>query len=92
MPPVFSDSKERKMHESPGWAESFRPKASKSEKGVEEYFFQYWVDIPGKEKRKRETEIIGPVKTMTKSEAERKKLEFIMNLKVNSNEYGFLRL
>src|SRR5262245_17835784 len=46
-------------------------------KGVEEYFFQYWIDVPGREKRKRETEVIGPVKTMTKSEAERKKLEFI---------------
>src|SRR5258708_36751604 len=56
-------------------------------KGVEEYFFQYWIDVPGREKRKRETEVIGPVKTMTKSEAERKKLEFILNLKVNSNEY-----
>ena len=56
-------------------------------KGIEEYFFQYWIDVPGREKRKRETEVIGPVKTMTKSEAERKKLEFILNLKVNSNEY-----
>jgi len=56
-------------------------------KGIEEYFFQYWIDVPGREKRKRETEIIGPVETMRKSEAERKKLEFILNLKVNSNEY-----
>src|SRR5260370_17342620 len=56
-------------------------------KGIEEYFFQYWIDVPGREKRKRETEIIGPIKTMTKSEAERKKLEFILNLKINSNEY-----
>jgi hypothetical protein len=56
-------------------------------KGVDEYFFQYWSDVPGQEERRRETEIIGPIKTMTKSEAERKKLEFILNLKVNSNEY-----
>ncbi len=56
-------------------------------KGVEEYFFQYWIDVPGREERRRETEVIGPVKTMTKSEAERKKLEFILNLKVNSNDY-----
>lgn len=55
-------------------------------KGVEEYFFQYWVDVPGQEERRRETEVVGPVKTMTKSEAERKKLEFILNLKVNSND------
>jgi hypothetical protein len=45
------------------------------------------VDVPGQEERRREAEVIGPVKTMTKSEAERKKLEFMMNLKVNSNEY-----
>lgn len=56
-------------------------------KGVEEYFFQYWIDVPGQEKRRRETEVIGPIKTMTRSEAERKKLEFILNLKVNSNDY-----
>ncbi len=56
-------------------------------KGVEEYFFQYWIDVPGQEKRRRETEVIGPVNTMTKSEAERKKLDFILNLKVNSNDY-----
>jgi integrase len=56
-------------------------------KGVAEYFFQYWVDVPGREERRRDTEVIGPVNTMTKSEAERKKLEFILNLKVNSSEY-----
>jgi hypothetical protein len=56
-------------------------------KGVEEYFFQYWIDVPGQEERRRETEVIGPIKTMTKSEAERKKLEFILNLRINSNEY-----
>lgn len=56
-------------------------------KGIEEYFFQYWIDVPGQEERRRETEVIGPVTTMTKSEAERKKLEFILNLKVNSNDY-----
>src|SRR5258708_8297887 len=36
-------------------------------KGVEEYFFQYWVDVPGQEERRRETKVIGPVKTMTKA-------------------------
>jgi integrase len=56
-------------------------------KGVDEYFFQYWIDVPGQEERRRETEVIGPVKTMTRSEAERKKLEFMVNLKVNSNEH-----
>jgi len=56
-------------------------------KGIKEYFFQYWIDVPGEEERRRETEVIGPINTMTKSEAERKKVEFILNLKVNSNEY-----
>ncbi len=56
-------------------------------KGVKEYFFQYWIDVPGQEGRRRETEVLGPVNTMTKSEAERKKLEFVLNLKVNSNDY-----
>ena len=50
--------------------------------GEKYYFFQYWSDIPGQAERRRETEIIGPVKQMTRSEAERKKLEFISNLKV----------
>jgi integrase len=33
------------------------------------------------------TEVLGPKSAMTKSEAERKKLEFISNLKLNSTEY-----
>jgi hypothetical protein len=33
------------------------------------------------------TEVIGSTSQMTKSEAERKKLEFISNLKLNSNDY-----
>ena len=42
-------------------------------KGRQEYFFQYWTDVPGEEERKRETEVLGPIDSMTKSEAERKK-------------------
>lgn len=56
-------------------------------KGVEEYFFQYWADVPGREERKRETEVLGPVSSMTKSEAQRKKLEFITKLELNSSQY-----
>lgn len=56
-------------------------------KDVDEYFFQYWADVPGHEERKRETEVIGPVSSMTRSEAERKKLEFITNLAINSSAY-----
>jgi integrase len=51
------------------------------------YFFQYWADQPGQEERIRKTEVIGLVSSMTKSEAERKKLEFISNLKINSSGY-----
>src|SRR5437660_10697128 len=55
--------------------------------GAQYYFFQYWTDVPGEEERKRETEILGPVTTMTKCEAERKKLEFINKLEINSSSY-----
>ena len=55
--------------------------------GAAYYFFQYWVDVPGQEERKRSTEVLGLTKQMTRSEAERKKLEFISNLKLNSTEY-----
>jgi integrase len=51
------------------------------------YFFQFWTDVPGQEERKRLTEVIGSTSQMTKSEAERKKLEFISNLKLNSSDY-----
>lgn len=54
---------------------------------MQEYFFQYWVDVPGQEERKRETEVLGSVNSMTKSEAERKKLEFITKLELNSSAY-----
>jgi hypothetical protein len=51
--------------------------------GEQVYYFQYWVDLPGQEM----TEVIGPVSLMTRSEAERKKLEFIAKLEINSNAY-----
>ena len=55
--------------------------------GQKYYFFQYWLDIPGQEERKRMTEVIGLTSQMTKSEAKRKKLQFISNLELNSNVY-----
>ncbi|HUI75539.1 MAG TPA: site-specific integrase [Candidatus Acidoferrum sp.] len=55
--------------------------------GAQYYFFQYWIDVPGQEERKRGTEVIGLVTQMTRSEAERKKLEFITKLAVNSSNY-----
>ena len=42
---------------------------------------------PGQEERNRFTEVVELTKKMTRSEAERKKLAFISNLKLNSNEY-----
>jgi integrase len=55
--------------------------------GTKYFFFQYWVDVPGEEERKRQTEMVGSVGQMTKSEAERKKLEIISKLNLNSGEY-----
>jgi integrase len=55
--------------------------------GAKYFFFQYWVDSPGQEERQRRTEIVGAVGQITKSEAERKKLEFIANLKLNTDGY-----
>jgi len=56
-------------------------------KDVEEYYFQYWIDVPGQEERKRETEVVGTVGKITKSEAKRKKKDFISKLQLNSNDY-----
>jgi integrase len=55
--------------------------------GKKVFYFQYWMDLPGVEDRKRMTEVIGLVGQMTKSEAERKKLDFIQKLAINSNDY-----
>jgi integrase len=60
-------------------------------KGEKEYFFQYWEDVPGEERRQRRTVVLGLANQMTKSEAERKKLDFISNLKLNSDEYSILK-
>jgi integrase len=55
--------------------------------GTKYFFFQYWVDVPGKEQRRRQTEVVGMVGQLTKSEANRKKLEFISKLELNSSDY-----
>jgi hypothetical protein len=36
--------------------------------GKKYYFFQYWIDVPGQEERKRQTEVIGLVELLTRSE------------------------
>jgi integrase len=55
--------------------------------GKKVFYFQYWLDLPGVEDRKRMTEVIGLVGQMKKSEAERRKLDFIQKLAVNSSDY-----
>jgi integrase len=51
---------------------------------------RFYVDVPGKEKRERRSEPVGPRKGMdklTKSEAERKGAELIHSLGVNTEEH-----
>jgi integrase len=67
--------------------QSPKVRVCKRANGEKYYFFQYWTDLPGQEERKRQTEVIGSTSQMTKSEAERKKLEFISKLVLNSSEY-----
>ncbi len=55
--------------------------------GKEYYFFQYWVDLPGVEDRQRKTEVLGLVGQLTDCEADRKKLEIISKLEINSSDY-----
>src|ERR1700736_2337167 len=33
--------------------------------GSQYFYFQYWLDVPGEDGRKRRREIVGPVKTQT---------------------------
>ena len=62
-------------------------RVKKRSNGQRVFYFQYWMDVPGQEVRERKTHLIGPTSQMTKSEAERKKLEFLLNLELNSMEY-----
>jgi len=55
--------------------------------GQKYFFFQWWADVPGKEGRERRTEVVGLVRQLTKSEANRKRLEFILKLELNSPNY-----
>jgi integrase len=63
-------------------------RVKKRSNGQKVFYFQYWMDVPGQEDRERKTHVIGPTKQMTKSEAERKKVEFLLNLELNSTEYS----
>src|SRR6266404_3785543 len=87
LPPVSATRKRGKcMSRRAGQNPSVRTRLNRT-KGVKEYFFQYWIDVPGQEERKRLTEVIGTTGQMTKSEAERKKVEFISKLELNSSAY-----
>ena len=52
--------------------------------GSHYFYFQYWLDVPGEDERKRRREIVGPVKTksggLTKTEAEARKMRFLAEL------------
>jgi len=52
--------------------------------GSEYFYFQYWLDVPGEDERKRRREIVGPLKSksggLTKTEAEAKKMKFLAEL------------
>jgi len=48
------------------------------------YTFRYRVDVAGVEKRKQVREVLGPVKSMTKSEAGRRIKEFMVTLEINT--------
>jgi integrase len=84
--PVPARKRGKRMSRRSGQNPSVRKRFNRT-KGVHEYFFQYWVDFPGQEGRKRETEVIGSAKQMTRSEAKRKKLEFLSKLALNSSGY-----
>jgi hypothetical protein len=52
--------------------------------GTQYFYFQYWLDVPGEDDRKRRREIVGPIQTksggLTKTEAEAKKMKFLAEL------------
>jgi integrase len=84
-PPVQSRKRGKCMSRRTGQNPKVRVK--KRSNGQRVFYFQYWMDVPGQEDRERKTHVIGPTSQMTKSEAERKKVEFLLNLELNSVEY-----
>jgi integrase len=84
-PPIPARKRGKRMSRRKGQNPEVR--VGKRANGEKYFYFQYWLDVAGDENRRRLTEVIGTTKQMTRSEAERKKLEFISNLKLNSNGY-----
>lgn len=85
-PPVHARKKRGKVL-SRRKGQNPKVRVGKRSNGEKYFFFQYWLDIPGREERQRKTEVVGLVGQLTKSEAERRKLEFITKLALNSSEY-----
>lgn len=55
--------------------------------GKKYFYFQCRVDVAGQEKRQRQTEVLGIVGQMTASEANRRKIDFLQKLELNSSDY-----
>ena len=55
-------------------------RVKKRSNGLKYFFFQYWIHVPGQVDRKRKTYVVGPTNQITKSEAMRKKVEFILSV------------
>jgi integrase len=85
VPPSPARKRGKRMSRRGGQNPSVR--VGKRADGKKYFFFQYWVDVPGKEERERRTEIVGLVGELTKKEAERRKLVFLSELKINSHDY-----
>jgi hypothetical protein len=99
-PPVQATQRKRGKRMSRRTGQNPEVRLGKRKDGTKYFYFQYWIDIPGQEERQRKTEILGPAKTLkgnavenvgtvpnglTKSEAERKKLEILSE--INSSRY-----
>jgi integrase len=61
-------------------------RVKKRSNGLKYFFFQYWIHVPGQVDRKRKTYVVGPTNQVTKSEATRKKVEFIMSIEPPSRK------
>jgi integrase len=99
-PPVQATQRKRGRNMSRRTGQKPTVRVGRRKDGTKYFFFQYWIDVPGQEERQRKTEILGPVKSLkvkatenegtvpnglTKSEAERRKLEILSE--INSRQY-----
>jgi hypothetical protein len=85
LPPVPARKRGKAMSRRKG--QNPKVRIGKRANGEKYFFFQYWIDVPGQEERRRQTEVIGPISQMTRSEAEHKKLVFLSKLTINSSGY-----